>query len=532
MLLRITFANRWMLLLVSCVFACAVHERNLQYDNATCSPACGDSEECFAGTCCASPPAGGSCSLPDCGCPGDQVCVPLSLTDGMSCVDSNGLGDGADCSSGGVCARGLGCFGGICSPYCNNDSDCSSIGGAKKCLPTTWSASDGGGQIPGVRVCARVCDPLNPRSPRSPLLACPAGFRCSPDETGASDCGRAGPGVLGSFCTFSSDCSPGLYCSVSHTCNQYCTVNSDCPAGTTCNAFSPAQLAGTYSVGWCSLTFGQALSQEFIIQCGKMRDCAPGWLSYLYGTFENCGTRSSTMANWLSALPCASPDIASVASCTDAWKSLTCSNYFTADPDVCWTAGKLLPGSPCNSGEQCDSMFCKLKEYGWSCGTCAPMPVAGATCANDYDCGRGLWCMADGTCQKPSNEGQSCSNTLSCRNDLNCIGGQCVTPPSTSGASCNNAGQQYCAFAQNLTCPASTNKCIPIVWAADGLSCPTTATQSTYCTEHGSCINSSCTSGPADHDTCDPANDLCEWPARCSTTSKTCVLPADVPTCK
>lgn len=199
------------------------------------------------------PEAGGTCNvLPACGCPAGQVCYPDTLATGLKCFTSSGLGLGADCS--GVtdfCATGFGCFASVCKKYCQVDSDCPMVDSAQSCDPTYW---DDVNVIAGVSVCSRVCDPVKPQSPRSPLLACPVGFGCFSMDSypGASDCEpQSGSGVSGSTCSTDKDCSPGFYCSLGDTCIKYCYTVADCPAGMTCVAFSPPNYAGTTQVNHC-----------------------------------------------------------------------------------------------------------------------------------------------------------------------------------------------------------------------------------------------------------------------------------------
>jgi hypothetical protein len=198
------------------------------------------------------PTAGGSCNvLPACGCPAGQVCHADIESTGLTCTAGNSLGDGVDCSSAQVCASGFGCFGSLCSKYCSYDSDCPMVDTAQSCLQTYWSS---GNSIPDVSVCARVCDPVSPRNPRSPLLACPAGFGCMPgDYWGASDCQKqTGTGVTGSYCSDDTDCVPGYFCDTSnYVCVKYCYTVNDCPTGTTCGSFSSSYYAGSNEVGYC-----------------------------------------------------------------------------------------------------------------------------------------------------------------------------------------------------------------------------------------------------------------------------------------
>ncbi len=204
------------------------------------------------GQVCPPPAAGGTCNvLPSCGCPAGQICYPDTPATGLTCETTAGLGEGAACNGKG-CAEGLGCFGGVCKPYCQSDSDCPAVDSARSCEPTYWDSDN---TIAGVSVCARVCDPVSPQNPRGPLLACPAGFGCTAAGTslpGASNCeSQSGTGVTGSACSTDDDCTPGYYCSVGNTCIKYCYTVADCPTGMTCISFSTPSYAGTVQVNHC-----------------------------------------------------------------------------------------------------------------------------------------------------------------------------------------------------------------------------------------------------------------------------------------
>ncbi len=218
--------------------------------DAGCGGGCASGQQCLGGQCCAPPAAGGVCNLPACGCSAGMACYPSSTSHAMACLVAGSLAAGADCSSSVLnCQIGLGCFGGTCKLYCSSASDCPAVAGLQTCLATTWP--DDNADIPGVKVCGRICDPAHPQNPVSPLLACPAGFNCQTDPAGLSYCYQASPLPPGSACTTSADCSPGYYCTVSDACNRYCLTNSDCPTDQTCYPFSTATMAGAYSVGYC-----------------------------------------------------------------------------------------------------------------------------------------------------------------------------------------------------------------------------------------------------------------------------------------
>jgi hypothetical protein len=218
--------------------------------SCTTSTTCASGQQCLGGQCCPAPLSGGECNqLPACGCATGKVCYPSSTTRAMACVTGSNLAEGADCTSGLSCQAGLGCFGGTCKRYCNSASDCPAVAGLQNCVQTTWS--DDNTNIPGVKVCSRICDPAHPQSPTAPLLACPTGFSCQASSTGLSYCLQSTPLPSGSTCTTAVDCMPGYYCTVGGECNKYCLGNADCPSGKTCVAFTTTTLAGTYSVGYC-----------------------------------------------------------------------------------------------------------------------------------------------------------------------------------------------------------------------------------------------------------------------------------------
>jgi hypothetical protein len=205
---------------------------------------------------CPTPEAGGTCNVfpASCGCPTGQVCYAASESIGLTCTPDIGPGSGADCSSANVCTSGFGCFAGICSKYCELDSDCPEVDLTQGCLPLTWES---GNDIAGVHVCAEICDPVSPQNPKSPLQACPAGFGCSADTLGKSFCQKqSGIGVTDSSCKTDVDCMPGYFCDYSgKTCVKYCFVDdliTGCPLGTTCYSFSSSNWAGYNSeVGYC-----------------------------------------------------------------------------------------------------------------------------------------------------------------------------------------------------------------------------------------------------------------------------------------
>src|SRR5512140_1473318 len=194
-------------------------------------------------------------------------------------------------------------------------------------------------------------------------------------------------------------------------------------------------------------------------------------------------------------------------------------------PDACWGTGPRPSGAACNDGSQCTSMFCRHQPL--SCGVCETMPDIGATCAESVDCGRGRSCTPDGTCQGPRVLGETCSlSALPCRADFACVQGKCVALPASVGASCDWQNGQGCDIARSYACDTVTGRCLAIAWADAGEYCGNTAAGATKCVREGVCATDTCVPALADHASCDVnLGPPCEWPARCSTDTNTCLLP-------
>jgi len=228
-------------------------EEAVEGQGASCGAGgtCAGGASCLGGQCCPTPAAGGVCNIAACGCGTGQVCYPNDIASGLACYTSANLGAGQDCR-GSVCSTGLGCFGSVCRPYCRTADDCPGPPAMRHCQATYWGDA-AGTMIAGVNVCARMCDPLRPQSPRGSLLSCPAGFICDWSDTdGSSNCVPGGSGGEGAACTDQTSCLPSYYCSTtSNSCHKLCADSSDC-GGLACLDFSPAVIIGNARVGYCA----------------------------------------------------------------------------------------------------------------------------------------------------------------------------------------------------------------------------------------------------------------------------------------
>jgi hypothetical protein len=138
-----------------------------------------------------------------------------------SCTDqSGGTALGGACTNGDQCVAGADCVLNVCRRYCQNDSDCASIGGGSVCkadFTPNWP----------VLTCSDPCLPVTETN-------CAANDTCiiiQGANTGSCIPGGARP--AGADCSDNAfDCGSGEVCYVSgaaHTCRTQCD-----PAGAAC----------------------------------------------------------------------------------------------------------------------------------------------------------------------------------------------------------------------------------------------------------------------------------------------------------
>jgi len=331
-------------------------------------------------------------------------------------------------------------------------------------------------------------------------------------------------------CHNNANCEAFLSCMAGCTTSLTCVTNCETQYASVLALAQPLyDCTDASSATQCS-SLGDAITSYAQSCCGTMRDCAPGELALIFGSYENCAMRTRVHETWVSCLVGELEDAKFYGDCTSDWLAVSCSDFFAPRSSACSKSGVMANGRACNASEQCESMFCK--QEAWSCGVCAPLPTDGTQCTSTWDCGKDQWCSANGTCETPRGLGRSCSdNIAACRNDLMCYNGQCVAAPSQLGANCDVFAGLDCNWAQNLACSYRTNQCEPMTVAGTGETCGETTDHYAACGNMGVCTTGKCVAHPSDHGICDPTNDNCQWPAICSS-GGTCMLPMDTDICR
>jgi hypothetical protein len=400
---------------------------------------------------------------------------------------------------------GLLCVNGACQPSAPNRGS----GGAS-------AAGNGGGTTSG-DVCDQGCQRLHD------CWGCIASAEgvCLTVTECAADCRTAGAQAAAA-----AQCVVGLGTSCDQAALDAClgtgTGGSSASGGATGTGGSAV---GGGTGGGTTLSLQEAIAQFSDAFCTRLDDCAPGMMSWDFGSTTECVNRTVFANTWTVSLPAVKWNAQAFVTCAESWSKASCAALYTpvALPG-CTYNGTRPSGQPCNASEQCSTGFCR--QTGYQCGQCAVAPQAGSTaCTTDADCGPGLWCMADSICNKPATIGQSCNAYLYCTGDANCVSGLCVAKPRVAGAACNPTTGVNCDWTANLTCSGST--CVSVTARPVNATCAA----GNYCEQQGSCVSGVCQAGPSDQGgSCDPTTGpSCVWPALCA--SGACQMPTSVALC-
>jgi hypothetical protein len=270
----------------------------------------------------------------------------------------------------------------------------------------------------------------------------------------------------------------------------------------------------------------------------------------MFGTMQECLARQALQCTSAFRAPGSGHSLATEQKCVDAFAAYSCADFFASNsPDVCQPPGARLNGAGCAFNAQCRTGFC-TGERRAQCGTCAPEPAVGASCAAS-DCGRGQSCDATSmTCKAPGASGDQCDSNDDCGYGLVCAGnaaaggaGTCKPAVEDPGAACGGM-LPVCDGAQGLFCGGATGakKCIATTFVAAGAACGLLAPDSFAGCTAAACYTATglagagemgiCEANAADGAACDTvAGPQCEFPARCvlgNGTAGVCKVPAGV----
>ena len=315
-----------------------------------------------------------------------------------------------------------------------------------------------------------------------------------------------------------------------------------------------------------SISADQACADLARAVCAERDSCSNGIDNTLtYGTGSQCESRMEASCEAALAVKGTAATPEDREACAQAYGSdETCSNYFENDPPASCDppAGSGATGATCAVAAQCASAFCAVAQY-QVCGTCQPMPVVGATCTVEADCGRDLACAtpagsASGVCATWVEQGGACLTGVNpCAPQLACVGedvttathGSCVPTVGMVGSACDGSRKTApsCDGDIGLACiPGGSNTkigtCQMIALVGAGQPCgdlggpPTTSVAG--CAAGGMCVKAAatdragtCVAPAADGSPCDSAlGPPCLAPAKCVPTSSTgtagtCTLP-------
>ncbi len=298
------------------------------------------------------------------------------------------------------------------------------------------------------------------------------------------------------------------------------------------------------SNGNTNVTPEQACADLATARCQKMQQCNPQGVLNTYGDLATCESRQAATCVTNLAAPQTANTAARTEDCAQATPGESCTDFELGNvaPPCQPPVGPRDAGSPCAVSGQCATAFC-LIERTTSCGTCAPQPTVGASCANS-GCGPGLVCDSrTELCAAPVVSGGSCGDSSVCTPGLTCIlgagadAGTCVPLATTVGASCDLAdGGTRCDGRQGLYCNVPEGRvCDRVADATATFACGTIdggvidCTAGAFCQRPGTSRSGICVAPAAEGGPCDTSSGPgCSSPARCvlssaGATTGTCV---------
>ena len=288
-------------------------------------------------------------------------------------------------------------------------------------------------------------------------------------------------------------------------------------------------------------------------RCQRLAACSTADLSKRWADEMTCEARQLIQCDASLSAKDTGATAATVTACASAIPAESCPQFLGVDPaDACLPAtGTRAIGAACEYSGQCQSSFCAVASDA-VCGTCAPVPAAGDSCAQS-GCGPTMVCVASTmTCQVPVAAQGSCSADLPCAVGYACVGasaatgvmGTCTAEVEAAGSPCDpkRATGPDCDADAGLTCDATTSMCVAQPIVAAGQACGNVSGVQTRCAAGATCIKptgsqtGTCTAPAADGAACDTvAGPGCLYPAKCVVgsaggTAGTCELPGD-PSC-
>jgi hypothetical protein len=298
------------------------------------------------------------------------------------------------------------------------------------------------------------------------------------------------------------------------------------------------------------LTADEACTRIAQDRCTRLQTCSASDLARRWTDLTTCEQREKLSCQEALAAPKTANTPSITDACAAALATEDCAAFLSAvdPPAACMVQhGTLAVGAACSFAAQCGTGFCAVAPDAL-CGTCAPQPMPGDSCATQ-GCGQTMLCVASTQqCQVPVGSGVACSTALPCDQGLACViatgatTGTCMPQGATVGAACDarRLTAADCDPAAGLVCDRSSNMCAMQPLAPAGATCGEITTVFTGCTAGATCVRATgsttgtCIAPAADGAACDSVNGpSCLFPARCvpsmpGVSTGTCQLPGSV----
>jgi hypothetical protein len=296
--------------------------------------------------------------------------------------------------------------------------------------------------------------------------------------------------------------------------------------------------------GCLSLSADQACADSSAATCTKLDQCVLNATTVRYAGGSTCQARQKEACLARLRAPSTGNNPNAVEGCASSLPAAPCSEFDLGDIPECEAKiGALADGAPCTFSGQCQSANCAILN-GTNCGTCAPVNVAGDSCATT-SCSTGFTCVATtqqcqprGALGNTCDTGHPCSAGLSCFTPAGTSPGTCKTAGSIVGAQCDpkHETDPGCDPNAGLYCDSTSKTCRAITYVTSG-ACGFVNGATVACTLASTCFGAqgqtpgTCKPNASDLMPCDTqAGPSCIPPARCvtggpSATVGVCQLP-------
>jgi hypothetical protein len=240
----------------------------------------------------------------------------------------------------------------------------------------------------------------------------------------------------------------------------------------------------------------KACAEYAYAYCAWLGTCSSYELQFRFDSTTTCEAIENALCLAGFAAPATGSTLAGREACTSILQQQgqgwACADFIfglNPPPDCQIAKGSLPNGATCAEVTQCQSGYCGYLAGG-ACGTCAPAPQAGGSCALTA-CPTGLNCLGSPpVCTAISLLGGACGPAQRCNAGLSCVSNVCQASVTAMNLPCSFTGAG-CDIYDGLACNAASGTCLTATLAQPGQACGIVEDQNAPCVV-STCVRGVC----------------------------------------